>query len=61
MKNSKITRYVRRGLAAAAITGAGAAGLAGMAAPANAASMDWDVILTTSRRGMTIWMSRLPV
>ena len=44
MKNSKITRYVRRGLAAAAITGAGAAGLAGMAAPANAASMDWDAL-----------------
>ena len=44
MKNSKITRYVRRGLAAAAITGAGAAGLAGLAAPANAASMDWDAL-----------------
>jgi len=44
MKNSKITRYVRRGLAAAVITGAGAAGLAGMAAPANAASMDWDAL-----------------
>ncbi|MCC9194737.1 LysM peptidoglycan-binding domain-containing protein [Arthrobacter sp. zg-Y916] len=44
MKNSKITRYVRRGLAAAVITGASAAGLTGMAAPANAASMDWDAL-----------------
>ncbi|MCC3289603.1 transglycosylase family protein [Arthrobacter sp. zg-Y1110] len=44
MKNQKIRRIVRRGLATAAITGAGAAGLAGMAAPANAASMDWDAL-----------------
>ncbi|MCQ1946271.1 transglycosylase family protein [Arthrobacter sp. zg-Y1116] len=44
MKNQKIRRIVRRGLATAAITGAGAAGLAGLAAPANAASMDWDAL-----------------
>ncbi|UWX97097.1 transglycosylase family protein [Arthrobacter zhaoxinii] len=44
MKNQKIRRIVRRGLATAAITGAGAAGLVGMAAPANAASMDWDAL-----------------
>ncbi|KAD4059761.1 LysM peptidoglycan-binding domain-containing protein [Arthrobacter yangruifuii] len=44
MKNQKIRRIVRRGLATVAITGAGAAGLAGMAAPANAASMDWDAL-----------------
>ena len=51
MKNSKITRTVRRGLAAAAITGAGAAGLAGMAAPANAASMDWDALAQCESSG----------
>ena len=44
MKNQKIRRVVRRGLATAAITGAGAVGLAGLAAPANASSMDWDAL-----------------
>ena len=44
MKNQKIRRIVRRGLATAALTGVGAAGLAGLAAPANASSMDWDAL-----------------
>ena len=44
MKNQKIRRIVRRSLATAVITGAGAAGLAGLAAPANASSMDWDAL-----------------
>ena len=44
MKNQKIRRVVRRSLATAVITGAGAAGLAGLAAPANASSMDWDAL-----------------
>ncbi|MDK1326283.1 transglycosylase family protein [Arthrobacter sp. zg-Y1143] len=44
MKNQKIRRVVRRSLAAAVITGAGAAGMAGLAAPANASTMDWDAL-----------------
>ncbi|MCC9177006.1 transglycosylase family protein [Arthrobacter sp. zg-Y750] len=44
MKNQKIRRVVRRSLAAAVITGAGAAGMAGLAAPANASTMDWDTL-----------------
>ena len=44
MKNQKIRRVVRRSLATAVITGAGAAGLVGLAAPANASSMDWDAL-----------------
>ena len=44
MKNQKIGRIVRRGLATAALTGVGAAGLAGLAAPANASSMDWNAL-----------------
>ncbi|MDM7991180.1 transglycosylase family protein [Arthrobacter sp. zg-Y877] len=51
MKNQKIRRIVRRGLATAAITGAGAAGLVGMAAPANAASMDWDALAQCESSG----------
>ena len=45
MKNQKIRRIVRRGLAAAAITSAGAAGFVSLAAPANAAdSSTWDAL-----------------
>ncbi len=44
MKNQKIRRVVRRSLATAVITGAGAAGLVGLAAPANASTMDWDAL-----------------
>ncbi len=44
MKNQKIRRIVRRGLTTAALTGVGAAGLVGLAAPANASSMDWDAL-----------------
>jgi len=51
MKNQKIRRIVRRGLATAAITGAGAAGLVSLAAPANASSMDWDALAQCESSG----------